>query len=65
MTFAERVAADVVALSEWRVLIMKVAEGLGVSEDVALRYYTLARIDLCVIQLHRLSAGGDTEGWKQ
>ena len=63
MTFAERVQSDVTALSEWRVLIRRVAEGMNVTEDVALRYYTLARLDMCMMSLRGTTRDPGDE-WK-
>lgn len=63
-TFADRVDAETAALSEWRVLVLRISERLGVSEEVALGYYTLARLDMCLARLDLLAGGGDQEGWR-
>ena len=62
--FEARVQADVAALNEWRTLIRRVAEGLNMPTDLTLRYYMLARMDLVLVQLHRLNATGGDEGWR-
>jgi hypothetical protein len=49
-----RVEADVEALGEWRALVTAIAREMAISEELALKYYTLARLDLCLIRLDRI-----------